>query len=189
MPTRGRHFLFPSAKKGLTNPPLLGIITLSFADLAHLVERHLAKVEVASSSLVIRSNKESKAFCLAFFVLQYCKTRTGQSARITTVRGTVAVPACVPVRAEAHRASLVIRSNKESKAFCLAFFVLQLLRDSNRATRQGSNSPGDCCDARMRAGARRSAPHFAHHTPPRLWPNLPAPPYLAALQGDADLLQ
>ena len=28
-----------------------------FADLAHLVERHLAKVEVASSSLVIRSRK------------------------------------------------------------------------------------------------------------------------------------
>ena len=26
-----------------------------FADVAHLVERHLAKVEVASSSLVIRS--------------------------------------------------------------------------------------------------------------------------------------
>ena len=28
---------------------------ISHADLAHLVERHLAKVEVASSSLVIRS--------------------------------------------------------------------------------------------------------------------------------------
>ena len=28
---------------------------VSDADLAHLVERHLAKVEVASSSLVIRS--------------------------------------------------------------------------------------------------------------------------------------
>ena len=28
-----------------------------FADLAHLVERHLAKVEVASSSLVIRSTE------------------------------------------------------------------------------------------------------------------------------------
>ena len=28
------------------------------ADVAHLVERHLAKVEVASSSLVIRSKKE-----------------------------------------------------------------------------------------------------------------------------------
>ena len=175
MPTRESHFLSPPAKKGLTNPPLLGIITLSFADLAHLVERHLAKVEVASSSLVIRSNKESKAFCLAFFVLQllrdsnratrqgsnspgdccgarvragarrsapgesrnplqqkaqgispcvflfynYCEIRTGQPARVATVRGTVAVPACVPVRAEAHRASLVIRSNKESKAFSM----------------------------------------------------------------------
>ena len=30
---------------------------IHIADLAHLVERHLAKVEVASSSLVIRSKK------------------------------------------------------------------------------------------------------------------------------------
>ena len=29
-----------------------------YADLAHLVERHLAKVEVAGSSPVIRSNSE-----------------------------------------------------------------------------------------------------------------------------------
>ena len=29
---------------------------LKYADVAHLVERNLAKVEVASSSLVIRSN-------------------------------------------------------------------------------------------------------------------------------------
>ena len=29
-----------------------------YADVAHLVERHLAKVEVASSSLVVRSKKE-----------------------------------------------------------------------------------------------------------------------------------
>ena len=33
--------------------------TVSDADLAHLVERHLAKVEVASSSLVIRSRKST----------------------------------------------------------------------------------------------------------------------------------
>ena len=104
------------------------------ADLAHPVERHLAKVKVASSSLVIRSNKKSKAFCLAFFVLQYCKTRTGQPVRVATVRGTVAVPACVPVRAEAHRASLVIRSNKESKAFCLVLFLFVV---SLRETRTG----------------------------------------------------
>ena len=35
------------------------------ADLAHLVERHLAKVEVASSSLVIRS--------IALYYLFHCK--------------------------------------------------------------------------------------------------------------------
>ena len=37
---------------------------LHYADLAHLVERHLAKVEVASSSLVIRS-KTIYAACMA----------------------------------------------------------------------------------------------------------------------------
>ena len=38
-----------------------------FADLAHLVERHLAKVEVASSSLVIRS--KALAIVGAMFLL------------------------------------------------------------------------------------------------------------------------
>ena len=66
-PQEGGTFYSHRQKKGLTNPPLLGIITLSFADLAHLVERHLAKVEVASSSLVIRSNKKHKAFRLVLF--------------------------------------------------------------------------------------------------------------------------
>ena len=159
------------------------------ADLAHLVERHLAKVEVASSSLVIRSNKKSKAFCLAFFVLQYRETRTGQPVRVATVRGTVAVPACVPVRAEAHRASLVIRSNKESKAFCLAFFVLQYCetrtgQPARVATVRGTVAMPACVPVRAKA-----QPILHTIPPPRLWPNLPAPPYLAALQGSADLLQ
>ena len=41
------------------NPRVVGSIPTEgtiFAGLAHLVERHLAKVEVASSSLVTRSN-------------------------------------------------------------------------------------------------------------------------------------
>ena len=38
-----------------------------YADLAHLVERHLAKVEVAGSSPVIRS-KKSKSSDLDFFI-------------------------------------------------------------------------------------------------------------------------
>ena len=33
-----------------------------YADVAHLVERHLAKVEVASSSLVIRSRLEPTSY-------------------------------------------------------------------------------------------------------------------------------
>ena len=191
MPTRGRHFLFPSAKKGLDKPAPAGYnntIVCGFSSSGRAPPCQGGGSEFESRN-PLQQKAQGEMPCAFLFVVSLRKTRTGQSDRIATVRGTVAVPACVPVRAEAHRASLVIRSNKESKAFCLAFFILQLLRDSNRAIRQDSNSPGDCCDARVHAGAHRSAPHFAHHTPPRLWPNLPAPPYLAALQGCADLLQ
>ena len=48
-----------SVEQGTENPRVVGSIPtggIYYADLAHLVERHLAKVEVASSSLVIRSN-------------------------------------------------------------------------------------------------------------------------------------
>ena len=41
----------------MTNSAWFVIIPVAVADVAHLVERHLAKVEVASSSLVIRSSK------------------------------------------------------------------------------------------------------------------------------------
>ena len=42
------------------NPRVVGSIPTggTIADVAHLVERHLAKVEVASSSLVIRSSSK-----------------------------------------------------------------------------------------------------------------------------------
>ena len=40
------------------------------ADVAHLVERHLAKVEVASSSLVIRSIADLES---AFFIFNFTK--------------------------------------------------------------------------------------------------------------------
>ena len=46
-------------KTGLTNAAMRGIIYLAFAGVAHLVERDLAKVEVASSSLVARSKKNT----------------------------------------------------------------------------------------------------------------------------------
>ena len=47
-----------SVEQGTENPRVIGSIPIGgtiFAALAHLVERHLAKVEVASSSLVTRS--------------------------------------------------------------------------------------------------------------------------------------
>ena len=57
---KGGHEIFAeSGKTGLTNAAMRGIIYLAFAGVAHLVERDLAKVEVASSSLVARSKKKN----------------------------------------------------------------------------------------------------------------------------------
>ena len=56
-------------KKVLTSSKLLCIINLAFADVAHPVERNLAKVEVASSSLVIRSKTKSTISMVLFVFL------------------------------------------------------------------------------------------------------------------------
>ena len=44
------------------------ITPVPFAGVAHPVERHLAKVEVASSSLVTRSIKKRTTFVVLFFM-------------------------------------------------------------------------------------------------------------------------
>ena len=51
----------------LDNTADCGIILSADAGIAHPVERHLAKVEVASSSLVARSIKKPAAFAAGFF--------------------------------------------------------------------------------------------------------------------------
>ena len=56
----------PKEKIILDKKIFCGKITNADAGVAHLVERHLAKVEVASSSLVARSRKTS-CFCNRFF--------------------------------------------------------------------------------------------------------------------------
>ena len=57
-------------EQGTENPRVVGSIptggTISFADLAHLVERDLAKVEVAGSSPVIRSTRAASRMRLAY---------------------------------------------------------------------------------------------------------------------------
>ena len=70
-------------KKVLTSSKLLCIINLAFADVAHPVERNLAKVEVASSSLVIRSKTKS-TISMVLFVF-YKKRGSKRAIRFTTV--------------------------------------------------------------------------------------------------------
>ena len=59
-------FFQKNSKKVLTNKNTCAILCHVDADLAHLVERDLAKVEVAGSSPVIRSNKKRYAFAYLF---------------------------------------------------------------------------------------------------------------------------
>ncbi len=70
-------------KKVLTSAKLLCIINLAFADVAHPVERNLAKVEVASSSLVIRSKTKS-TISMVLFVF-YKKRGSKRAIRFVTV--------------------------------------------------------------------------------------------------------
>ena len=56
-------------EQGTENPRVVGSIPTGgtiYADLAHLVERHLAKVEVAGSSPVIRSKKKTRSNASGF---------------------------------------------------------------------------------------------------------------------------
>ena len=47
---------------------------MSVAGVAHLVERHLAKVEVASSSLVARSIEQIRKYLLFFVFIEFKRT-------------------------------------------------------------------------------------------------------------------
>ena len=59
----------------MTNPASRVIIYLAFAGVAHLVERDLAKVEVASSSLVARSRKAPSEKMVLSFLQTAPRTR------------------------------------------------------------------------------------------------------------------
>ena len=81
-----------SVEQRTENPRVVGSIptggtsdrfSVAYADLAHLVERDLAKVEVAGSSPVIRSNKKEGRASLG--PLFCCRVLRGQAFR--TVRG------------------------------------------------------------------------------------------------------
>ena len=58
---------------------------MSVAGVAHLVERHLAKVEVASSSLVARSIEQIRRYLL--FFCAFSQARTGHCEPVIAVTG------------------------------------------------------------------------------------------------------
>ena len=64
-------------EKNLDRPFSFGYNKKAVAGLAHLVERHLAKVEVASSSLVTRSKKDANRRPFSF----------GAGGRIISIKG------------------------------------------------------------------------------------------------------
>ena len=67
-------------EQGTENPRVGGSIPpggTKYADVAHLVERHLAKVEVASSSLVIRSRLRPITKVIGLFGVPELAASTG----------------------------------------------------------------------------------------------------------------
>ena len=70
-----------SVEQGTENPRVGGSIppggTKKHAAVAHLVERHLAKVEVASSSLVSRSKKKTPVIDRRFLFVSRLEARKG----------------------------------------------------------------------------------------------------------------
>ena len=92
------------------------------AGVAHLVERHLAKVEVASSSLVARSKKQRHDVSHAFVFWKRSGQRVEQGASEARKRpGGAFVARCACRGAVVPRASLVARSIKHHNEGCGAF--------------------------------------------------------------------
>ena len=86
-----------------------------FAGVAHPVERHLAKVEVASSSLVTRSKKKQMSFDICFFFYG-----AGLEIKMQLAGGKLRAPVQTLVRT-VKNASLVTRSIKTDSSESVFF--------------------------------------------------------------------
>ena len=84
-----------SVEQGTENPRVIGSIPIGgtsqetqqgfqYAAVAHLVERHLAKVEVASSSLVGRSNTKPSSMRIAKMMAFLFDSRSWESLQMLT---------------------------------------------------------------------------------------------------------
>ena len=86
-----------------------------FAGLAHLVERHLAKVEVASSSLVTRSNEKRPLFINASFSIYICIWARRHSQAVRQESAKLSFPG--PIPGGASKRSLVNQLNADLQGF------------------------------------------------------------------------
>ena len=125
------------------------------AGVAHLVERDLAKVEVASSSLVARSKKYWTPFgCPVFF---YAAARLEQAGPGISRDGNSPVDCCqgrVRVGGDSRRASRGAR-RYDDRPFGV-FLFLEIEGDEARKARSprsgDADSPVDCRQGRVRVG-------------------------------------
>ena len=68
-----RKSFLSNFKKPVDTSQICAIIQFAVASVAHLVERHLAKVEVASSSLVTRSIRHPTFGWVSFFIATHTR--------------------------------------------------------------------------------------------------------------------
>ena len=71
----------------LTKASLFAIISLAVADVAHPVERHLAKVEVAGSSPVIRSKSKVSVTQMLFYFAEFFDKQGARRCSLATPAG------------------------------------------------------------------------------------------------------
>ena len=109
------------------NPRVVGSIPTegTIADLAHLVERHLAKVEVASSNLVIRSKRKLRA---RDYRAHCCEERKSTRRHSQAVRQRSAKPLS-PVQFRVAPPKSTASSKREA-----VLFILQNSIDGSMAT-------------------------------------------------------
>ena len=138
-------------------------MSLATAGVAHPVERHLAKVEVASSSLVTRSKKKSPAKRLGFSFSgeRGSNNSIRQSCGLSGIAGWTAMQ---PYECQRHEAAKPRHPLQiKSPANRLGFFAAGEKRGSNDSIQQSGGRSGI---AGWMAMGRRECP-FVQTAPPQ----------------------
>ena len=135
-------------KKILDNGHIMHYNNHCSAGVAHLVERDLAKVEVASSSLVARSKKKHHPSGWCFFRSSRAEARKGASAARKTCRWHVLVPVCVwrPGRAASEpRRPLQKNTTHQGGVFCIYRAAGDVLTVMQAAQKRRISTTLLCC--------------------------------------------